>query len=43
MVRVLIGLVIFIVSVLGFEALAVRRGVDTRDSEDWILHSKHGI
>ena len=39
----LIGLVIFITAVLGFEALAVRRGVDTRDADDWILHSKHGI
>ena len=39
----IIGLIIFGAAVVAFEVLALRKGVDTRDSHDWILDTKHGI
>jgi hypothetical protein len=34
----LIGLIIFAMAVLALAALAERFGVDTRDSDDWMVH-----
>ncbi len=39
----ILGLIIFIAAVVAFELLVFFKGVDTRDGDDWILHTKHGI